>query len=302
MPGRRCPVPAGRRPGPRLRTAARRAGSGLKQSREHRRQFGRCVGRHVGSGDLGQVHSTPSAPDRLGVQRRARRRGSHHDPVDPDPGARGRPGRGRRRRARAVSGSCGPQVARPATTGASAGGERRVDVGGTQSAGSRLVNSEPGASTIWSAARDRGGDGRAATGRRAGRARPGGSGRASSGPRPGPRPRRRRPSALRTTGSDVAGRTRPTAPSARPAIVERRLPVAGDLGEADEHEVAERVTFELAGARSGARTLAAHSLVVVAVGRERDQALAQVARRRARRGRAAAGRWSRRRRRRSRPR
>ena len=84
--------------------------------------------------------------------------------------------------------------------------------------------------------------------------------------------------ALSTTGSDVAGRTRPTAPSVRPAISSACCQFAGDLGEADEDEVAERVAVELARGEAVVERLRPLVLVVDAVvGRERDEALAEVA-------------------------
>ena len=211
------------------------------------------MGRDVGSGDLGHGALDPEGRRAPPDPAASRLRGSTTNPVDPDAGVEDGPD---------VVGDVEPerlgrlraQVARPRRPG------RRVAASAAwtsaaASAGSRLVNSEPGASTIWSAARDGVGDRRGRRARRAGRAR---SRRIRSvefwtATWPSTTP----PSTVGLE-HDRLRRGRQD-PADRAERVDRRSSSAGsqspvDLGEPDEHEVAERVTVELARARSGART------------------------------------------------
>ena len=76
------------------------------------------------------------------------------------------------------------------------------------------------------------------------------------------------------TGPTVAGRTRPTAPSRRPGLVERGGEIAERLGQADDEEVAERMVGELAGTET---VLERRRPGLGVVGRERDEAAPEVA-------------------------
>jgi len=83
--------------------------------------------------------------------------------------------------------------------------------------------------------------------------------------------------ALSTTASAVAGSTRPTAPSVRSATSSAVSPAAGDLGEPDEHQVAERVPLELTRGEAVVERSCPRDLDLGgAVGSQRDQALAEI--------------------------
>ena len=302
MPGRRCPVPAG--PTARIVDHSRNCGSSsrLRTEAEPRAPTPvwpvRGPSRRVGRPRPGALD--PERGQRGRIQRPARLRGStttRSTRIPASSTARTWSATSRPR----VSGTCGPQVD-DGDDRCPGRDERGVDVGGGER-GQEAGEERSGGEHDLVGRLDGGRRPPAATARRAGRARCAGSGRASSAPRPGPRPRRRRPSALSTTGSDVAGRTRPTMPRVRPAIVERLRPVAGDLGEADEDEVAERVAVELACGEAMVERPGPDAFVRRRRRRPRARRGTCAGRRhRARRGRGGAGRWSHRRRRRSPPR
>ena len=96
----------------------------------------------------------------------------------------------------------------------------------------------------------------------------------------------------------MAGSTRPDRAEQAAGLVERPAEVAQRLGEPDDEQVAERVTFEVAGREAVLERDGPHRRVPG----QRDEALAQVTRRGDAEVLAGAGRSSRRRRRRSRPR
>ena len=154
-------------------------------------------------------------------------------------------------------------------------GDRVPDLGHAEHRERCSCRASPGASTIWSARAIAS----SASGLAGGSAGTSSTSRMRSRCRPccdrdlarRPARRRRRPSSR--PGPSVAGSTRPTAPSRRPASSSAAVEIAERLREADEHQVAERVAGELAGRKRCSNAAGPRAVVA----RERDEAPAEIA-------------------------